>query len=461
MAELNGTGKKASLDTIKAAVPVLLFTMVFSLIVDNGFKTMTGPMAAGLGVDGETASLQASLAGVIIGIFAVVYAALADVFSVRKLMLVSIVLVTVGSLLGFVATAFWLVLLGRLIQTCGLAAAENLYVIYVTKNLPEKEQKKYLGFSTAAFQAGLLIGALTSGAISTYIGWRVMFLVPLLLLVAVPFIVKQVPNDYTRGSSLDIVGLFLIGVATTGLILYLQDFLPAWARWLLLAAAAVMIGLFAMWIKAARKPLVRPEFFANGRYVFAITMVLIVYSTQLGYIVLLPFAAEHFHGLNQANSAYLMIPGYTCAILVGIFSGRIGKLMSSRATIFTALGLIIGALVMGALAIQIHLAIAIVSITLFASGFSLIYAPLVNTALSNIRPEKSGVAIGFYNLTINIGIPLGIAYTFFMMGTSMSFNAILWVLAFIALAGALVYFFADRVMYGREKRAGVDSVANH
>lgn len=237
MAELNGTGKKASLDTIKAAVPVLLFTMVFSLIVDNGFKTMTGPMAAGLGVDGETASLQASLAGVIIGIFAVVYAALADVFSVRKLMLFSIVLVTVGSLLGFVATAFWLVLLGRLIQTCGLAAAENLYVIYVTKNLPEKEQKKYLGFSTAAFQAGLLIGALTSGAISTYIGWRVMFLVPLLLLVAVPFIVKQVPNDYTRGSSLDIVGLFLIGVATTGLILCLQDFLPAWARWLLLAAA--------------------------------------------------------------------------------------------------------------------------------------------------------------------------------------------------------------------------------
>ena len=135
--------------------------------------------------------------------------------------------------------------------------------------------------------------------------------------------------------------------------------------------------------------------------------------------------------------------------------------MCIRDSIFTALGLIIGALVMGALAIQIHLAIAIVSITLFASGFSLIYAPLVNTALSNIRPEKSGVAIGFYNLTINIGIPLGIAYTFFMMGTSMSFNAILWVLAFIALAGALVYFFADRVMYGREKRAGVDSVANH
>lgn len=61
----------------KAAVPVLLFCFVFSLVVDNGFKTMTMPIAQGLGIDDNTASLQASLAGVVIGIGAVVYAALA------------------------------------------------------------------------------------------------------------------------------------------------------------------------------------------------------------------------------------------------------------------------------------------------------------------------------------------------------------------------------------------------
>ncbi len=36
-----------------------------------------------------------------------------------------------------------------------------------------------------------------------------------------------------------------------------------------------------------------------------------------------------------------------------------------------------------------------------ASGFALMYAPLVNTALQNIPAAKSGIAIGFYNLTIN------------------------------------------------------------
>ncbi|CAB0936797.1 MFS transporter [Corynebacterium diphtheriae] len=441
----------------KAAVPVLLFSFVFCLIVDNGFKTMTGPMAEGLGIDPNTASLQASLAGVIIGIGAVVYAALADAISIRKLMLIGIGLVVVGSVIGFVFSGSWpLVLAGRLIQTGGLAAAETLYVIYVTKHLAAEDQKTYLGFSTAAFQSGLLVGALTSGAISTYIGWRVMFLVPLILIVAVPFILKTVPEEEASSSHLDVVGLFLIAIFATSVIQYMQAFKLFWLAFML-----VSIVIFVWYVRNAKNPVVNPEFFKNGRYVWAILLVLIVYSTQLGYIVLLPFAAKEFHGLDQAQASYLMIPGYICAVLIGIFSGKIGKLMTSRRTIFTALGMIIVALVVGALAIQVHVAVAIASIILFASGFALLYAPLVNTALANILPEKSGVAIGFYNLTINIGVPLGIACTFKLMNLSIGTNAVIWILAAIAVVGAVMYFIADRALFSREKAAGIDSVANH
>ncbi|MHC9567463.1 MFS transporter [Corynebacterium diphtheriae] len=441
----------------KAAVPVLLFSFVFCLIVDNGFKTMTGPMAEGLGIDPNTASLQASLAGVIIGIGAVVYAALADAISIRKLMLIGIGLVVVGSVIGFVFSGSWpIVLAGRLIQTGGLAAAETLYVIYVTKHLAAEDQKTYLGFSTAAFQSGLLVGALTSGAISTYIGWRVMFLVPLILIVAVPFILKTVPEEEASSSHLDVVGLFLIAIFATSVIQYMQAFKLFWLAFML-----VSIVIFVWYVRNAKNPVVNPEFFKNGRYVWAILLVLIVYSTQLGYIVLLPFAAKEFHGLDQAQASYLMIPGYICAVLIGIFSGKIGKLMTSRRTIFTALGMIIVALVVGALAIQVHVAVAIASIILFASGFALLYAPLVNTALANILPEKSGVAIGFYNLTINIGVPLGIAYTFKLMNLSIGTNAVIWILAAIAVVGAVMYFIADRALFSREKAAGIDSVAHH
>ncbi|MFI5505226.1 MFS transporter [Corynebacterium kutscheri] len=426
----------------KAAVPVLLFSFVFCLVVDNGFKTMTGPMAAGLGIDPNTASLQASLAGVIIGIGAVVYAALADSISIRKLMLTGVALIVFGSVLAFIFSSSWpIVLLGRIIQTSGLAAAETLYVIYVTKHLSEKDQKTYLGFSTAAFQSGLLIGALTSGLISTHVSWTYMFLVPLVLILTVPFLIKHVPEDEAVEGHLDALGLFLIAVFAASLTMFIQEF--NW--WWMLPAVAGLVA-FIWHVKNGKQPLVTPEFFTNGRYIWAIVLVFIIYSTQLGYIFLLPFAASDLHGLSQDRAATLMIPGYVCAILIGIFSGKIGKVLSSRVTINLALSMIIGALVLAALGMQSSIWAIIISIVFFASGFALLYAPLVNTALSRILPAKSGIAIGFYNLTINIAIPLGIAYTARLQALDFSYSAIMWILAAIGACGFAIYFVADYTM---------------
>ena len=85
----------------KAAVPVILFTFVFCLVIDNGFKFMTKPIAEDLGLSLTTASLQATLAGIVIGIGAVVYAALADSISMRKLLVAGIAMIALGSAIGF------------------------------------------------------------------------------------------------------------------------------------------------------------------------------------------------------------------------------------------------------------------------------------------------------------------------------------------------------------------------
>nr|WP_282439184.1 MFS transporter [Corynebacterium kefirresidentii] len=425
----------------------MLFVFVFSLVIDNGFKTMTMPIAQALDLSVKTASLQASLAGVIIGIGAVVYAALADSISIRKLMLTGVVLIAVGSILAFAFSSFWpMVLAGRLIQTAGLAAAETLYVIYVTKHLSEADQKTYLGFSTAAFQAGLLIGALTSGFISTYVSWTAMFLIPLILILTIPPIIKLVPEDEAVEGHLDVLGLFFIAVFATGLTLFMQEF-----DWVYLIVAVLGVVGFVYHIGHAKYPVVTPEFFTNGRYMWTILMVFFVYSTQMGFIFLLPFAAHDLHGMNIDKASLLMIPGYICAILIGIFSGKIGTVLSSRATIYTAFALVAGALVMAALFVQLHVAILIAAIVAFASGFSLMYAPLVNTALRNISAVKSGIAIGFYNLTINIAIPLGIAYTAKLQDLA-SYNTVLWILAAVAAIGIALYVVSDLKMARSESR---------
>ena len=92
----------------------------------------------------------------------------------------------------------------------------------------------------------------------------------------------------------------------------------------------------------------------------------------------------------------------------------------------------------------------VLSSLLFASGFALLYAPLVATAIGNIPPAKSGIAIGFYNLTINLAVPLGIAYSAkladlnlpapsFLADSAGTYPMVMLILAAIAVDGTLLY----------------------
>lgn len=431
----------------KHAVPIILFTFVFSLIIDNGFKFMTDSMGDALDLSLNEVSLQASLAGVIIGIGAVVYAALADVFSIRKLLLAGVILTLIGSLIGFLGQNEWpLVLTGRIVQTTGLAAAETLYVIYVTKHLSDQDQKTYLGFSTAAFQAATLFGALTSGLLATKVSWTAMFLVPLVLVLAIPVIYKTVPEEASlEAGHVDWIGLGLIAVLATSAILFMQAF-----NWLWLIPLAASVVLFSIHVKNASRPLVNPEFFRHRPYVTALILVFIVYSVQLGYLVLFPAMAKEVHGMSADGASYLLIPGYTAAIAVGVLSGRIGKVLPTRKAIFTALGSITVALLLLAFFMESGPWAFVVSSLLFASGFALLYAPLMATAIGSIPAAKSGIAIGFYNLTINVAVPLGIAYSAklvdmgldtpgFLPSGAGSYPVVMLILAAIAFGGALLY----------------------
>lgn len=449
----------------KAAVPVLLFSFVFCLVMDNGFKFMTKPIEESLGLSTSTASLQATLAGILIGIGAVVYAALADSISIRKLMLVGIGFVAVGSLLGFFFQTVWImVLIARLIQAAGLAAAETLYVIYVTKYLSEDDQKTYLGFSTAAFQGAMLIGTLTSGIVATYISWPIMFLIALVLLVAVPFLVKQVPEEEQQKGRLDIFGLFLIAVIATALMWFMQEF--KWG-WLILAVFGVAV--FAWHIRAHDNALVSPSFFANGRYVTVLLIVFVVYMVQLGYsAILLPYMVDELYGINLDGAAYILAPGYACAVVVGSLSGKIAKFLSSRQAIIAAISIITVALLIPAVFVGTSVATVVISMILFPCGFALMYAPLVSTALSHIPAAKSGVAIGFYNLTINIAVPVGIALTAKLVDSRPTFLSALsiaatdaesvsatnlWLLALFALVGLAIYLISDSILSKKEAKS--------
>lgn len=449
----------------KRAVPVILFLFVFSLIIDNGFKFASSSIGDDLGLSASTVSLQATLAGVIIGIGAVVYATLADTVSIRKLLILAVGLICVGSLIGFAfRTSFPGILTGRIIQTTGLAAAETLYVIYVTKYLRREDQKTYLGFSTAAFQLSLLMGAAASGLIATHIHWSVFFLVPLLCLLALPGVLKTVPRTNVTTGHVDVLGLTLIAVFATCLMMFLQAF-----NWLWMIPVVVAVAAFVVHIRKSHNAIVDSAFFAEPRYPSMLAVVFVLYSAQLAYVFMFPFLMKDIYGLDAGAASFLMAPGYLIAVFVGIFSGQIAKVLDSKAAITLAIIMMFVALAGAAVLVEAGTWVFMVSVALFASAFALLYAPLVSTAIRDILPEKSGVAIGFYNLTINIAVPLGIAYVAMLMDLSPRFLSalttagseqglhyanVLWIIAAITALGLVVYRVAVAALEKQDERLG-------
>ncbi|MFZ2509726.1 MAG: MFS transporter [Gordonia sp. (in: high G+C Gram-positive bacteria)] len=460
----------------KQGIPVLLFLFVFALVMDNGFKLMTDTISRSLDISLNTASLQATIPGIIIGVGAVVYAALADSFPIRRLMIIAVILMSIGSVVGVVLQgSFGGVLTGRIIQTAGLAAAETLYVIWATKHFSGDEQKRYLGFSTAAFQASMLFGALGAGFIAG-IGWQIFFLINLIALLAIPFIIKYVPAEEVGHGKLDIVGLFLIAVFAATLVMFMQDF--NW--WYLLPAVAGMV-LFVRHVKRSPNALITPAFFADKRYSLILVVVFLTYLVQLGYQVLFPALVQDVYGGNLAHSSWLMAPGYVVAILVGVFTGNIAKFLPSKPAIIIAIVLVAVGLIIGALAVGGWKGWYVISMMCFGSGFALMYAPLLSTAVRDVPSEKTGIAIGFYNLVINMAVPIGIAVGTRLQAANLgltgfigqsteaspcagdgctaaasqtSFGSALLILAVIAILALVLYLVFIRILEAADARAG-------
>lgn len=346
---------------IKKAVPILLFLFVFSLVIDNSFKLISVAIADDLNISVTTVSWQATLAGLVIGIGAVVYASLSDAISIRTLFIYGVILIIIGSIIGYIFQhQFALLLVGRIIQTAGLAAAETLYVIYVAKYLSKEDQKTYLGLSTSSYSLSLVIGTLSGGFISTYLHWTNMFLIALIVVFTLPFLFKLLPKENnTNKAHLDFVGLILVATIATTVMLFITNF-----NWLYMIGALIAIIVLRYILKCATS-ISKQIIFQNKRYASFLFIVFVMYAIQLGYIFTFPFIMEQIYHLQLDTTSLLLVPGYIVAVIVGALSGKIGEYLNSKQAIITAIILIALSLILPAFAVGNHISIFVISMIFF------------------------------------------------------------------------------------------------
>src|SRR5215212_3357912 len=227
-----------------------------------------------LGYTAQNLQLVVSAYAVASSGFLLVGGRAADLLGRRRMLATGLILYTVASLAGGLATGPGTQLAGRVVQGLGGALVFPATLAVVTTTYAEgRERNRALGWWGAAGAAGLVVGVLLGGVLTRYLGWSWVFFVnvpPVVAALVLTFVVVPPDGPRDRTGRFDLAGA-LTAMAAVTLMLWALVQGPdlGWTAAGVLGPAAlglVLAGAFTRIERRAADPLV-PRALAGSPFV--------------------------------------------------------------------------------------------------------------------------------------------------------------------------------------------------
>lgn len=403
-------GLSLALLALANLITSLDFTIVYVALPD---------IARDVGFTGHSLQWVISAYAVLFGGFLLLGGRLADLVGRRRMFATGMTLYGLGSLLGGLAPGPGLLIGARAIQGLGgaILAPATLSLVN-TMFAPGRERTRALTVWATGGAAGLSLGSLLGGALTSAFGWEWVFFVnvPLAVigLLLAPYLLTA-DGARDRRHGFDLPGA-LTGTAGVTLLVFAiaQGPETGWTSPPVLASAAPAVVLLAafVWVEhRSASPLLPPRLFRN-RSLSAAALVILVFGLSLQaipYFLTLYFQAVLGYTALQTGVAFL---GPTLSITAGnTISERLIGRAGTRTTLIT--GLLCGAagsalLAAGMVANGSYWTV-LAGIVVVGLGMGLIFPAMFNAAGSGVSPAEQGTASGMANTAMQVGAGAGLA----------------------------------------------------
>jgi EmrB/QacA subfamily drug resistance transporter len=425
--------------------------------VANSLMPAIGQEFAGAG--------RAALSWVITG-YAIVFAAalvpagrIADRAGRRRTYLGGLALFAAGSLVCGVAPGLGVLLVGRVVQGLGAAAASPASLGLLLAGCDTRHRATYAARWTGAAALGVCLGPFVGGVLTTAGDWRWAFLVNLpviaALCLAAPCVLPETPRHPGRPLP-DPIGAVLFALAAATLTLALSE-TATWgatsARSLgCVAAAGALTVAFVHRSRRVREPLLQLDLLRNRRVVAAGVVTASYSAGFFGFLLtFMLFAVEQWHlDLVQAGAALLPTGLVVVALTtqVGRVTERYGhRLLLTLGTGLMAASLLVCAAVLGG----DHLPARWFLIgPVLGLGIGLCYPVLAGAAVDGLRAADLAAATAINQCARQLGAAVGVATAVGVLGPEAApdlahFHAV-WIVAalFSIAAGAAALLIPHR-----------------
>lgn len=384
----------------KSTLYVLVLTLIITVMNGTVFNVALPTIIADLGLT----VLQGSWIGTAyLTIFAVgtlTYGKLTEKFKTSTLITFGLVTLCIGSIIGLVTKNFTFLIVSRLIQAVGSSVMPTMGQLIPYRLFPANKRGQSLGLVAAGMALGGLLGALVSGVITTFLGWRWLFVMPLIVLFVLP-----VFRHNLRGEALPLHpqtridwfggALLLFTVASLMLTITLLNI------WLVLVTALLVVALI-FWMRRAKQPFLQLSVFANKKFVILLVATVMFGILSFGIPFILPLMLANVQAADAAAISLVIFPG---TVIAALMARTGGQLIDKKGNAFMVKVSVIPMIVL----------LAIMAVT---CGWSMIFTALLmvffcttqvflQTALNNsvshtLSPKESGVGFGMFTMTTYI-----------------------------------------------------------
>jgi EmrB/QacA subfamily drug resistance transporter len=369
---------------------------------------------------------EASLAWVVnaymlfFGGFLLLGGRLGDLYGHRRLFAAGIVVFTAASLAAGVSSSQAILIAARAAQGLGgaIVSAAGLSLMMSLFTAPA-ERAKAMGVVGFISAGGGSVGVLLGGILTSFFGWHAVFMVNIPVGVAVyALALRYVPatRPAASGTRLDVAGAITV---TASLMLAVYAIVNGnEAGWTstqtlgLLAAAVVLLGSFFAIESRVADPLMPLDLFRRRNLATANVMGVLWAAAMFAWFFLSALYLQvvlHYEPL-QVGLAFLPGNLVMAVFSVGI-SAKLVMRYGLRAPLVTGLGLAgIGLLLLVRAPIDGNYLVDVFpSMILLGVGAGIAFNPMIIVAMTDVEPERSGLASGLVNTSFMMGGALGLA----------------------------------------------------
>jgi EmrB/QacA subfamily drug resistance transporter len=304
---------------------------------------------------------------------------------------------------------------GAMIMPATLSIITNVFT-------DRRERAQAIAIWSATAGAAVAIGPVTGGWLLEHFWWGSVFLVNVPVVV-VALVLGQLFVPTSRDPSappIDVPGALL---SIAGLVVLVWAIIEGPGGWTdpeilgAFALAAVLLGVFIVWERRVRFPMLDMSFFRNPRFSAASGAIMLTFFAMFGSLFLLTQFLQSILGYTPLEAGIRLLPMAGVMLVISPLSAKVVERIGSK--IVVATGLTVGALglvIASRLTAGASYPEVLVALVVLAAGLALVMPPATESIMGSLPLAKAGVGSAVNDTTRQVGGALGVA----VLGSVMS-----------------------------------------